>query len=328
MGVDPSETQQLGAELIERAQSAGFACAGIAAVDPSRHAQGLIDWLDAGMHGTMAWMENHTDLRTDPGKLIEHARSILVVGDVYAGRDDNQDPPIEPGRGKIARYARGKDYHKLMKKRLMAIADDLRELHPGALFKVFVDTAPVPERELAQRAGIGWVGKHTLIIHPNLGSYLFVGGIVMSLDAQAPATQPTITDHCGSCTACIDACPTDAITDHQVDARKCISYLTIEHREPIDPKLAAKMGDWIYGCDICQEVCPHNSSKPSSVLGAESNSAYKSERASFDLFEVINWTEDDRRAAFVGSAMKRAKLEMMKRNARIVAENQGIQLAD
>jgi len=271
----------------------------------------------------MAWMENNTDVRTHPAMLIEHAHSILVVGDVYASRSENIDPPITPGQGKIARYARGKDYHKRMKKRLIALADELRAAHPEASFKVFVDTAPVPERELAQRAGIGWVAKHTLIIHPKLGSYLFLGGIVMSLDASAPESQPTITDHCGSCTACIDACPTEAITDHQVDARKCISYLTIEHRDPIEPELASNIGDWIYGCDICQEVCPHNSPKPDA--GA-TNDAYRSDRWNFDVLEVIGWTEDDRREAFKGSAMKRAKLDMMQRNAKIVAKNQGLEL--
>ncbi len=319
--MDQVSSQQFGVELIERAQSLGFACAGIASIEPSDFASGLRRWLDEGMHGTMLWMENHFDTRTDPGKLIDDARSMLVVGDVYASRSDNQDPPIQPGHGKVARYARGKDYHKLMKKRLMKLADELREQHPDASFKVFVDTAPVPERELAQRAGIGWVGKHTLTIHPKLGSYLFLGGIVMTLDAAAPESQPTIVDHCGSCTACIDACPTDAIADHQVDARKCISYLTIEHRDPIEPELAAKIGDWIYGCDICQEVCPHNSPK---LDAGSANDAYESDRWCFDLLEVIGWDEAARRAAFVGSAMKRAKLDMMHRNAKIVAKNQGI----
>ena len=324
--MDPNTSQQLGNDLIERAQSLGFACAGIAGVEPSDYADGLREWLARGMHGTMGWMENYTDVRTDPGKLIEDAMSILVVGDIYCSRDANQDPPIKPGQGKIARYARGKDYHKLIKKRLMTLADELRDEYPNARFKVFVDTAPVPERELAQRAGIGWVGKHTLIIHPKLGSYMFIGGVVMTLDAHAPITQPIITDHCGSCTACIDACPTDAITDHQVDARKCISYLTIEHRESIEPDLQSKMGDWIYGCDICQEVCPHNSPKPIEQLSQPENQEYRSGRASFDLLEVLHWDEDARRQAFVGSAMKRAKLDMMQRNARIVAQNQGIEL--
>lgn len=271
------------------------------------------------MHGTMSWIEEHTDLRTDPSKIIEDARSILVVADVYASRDDDVDPPIQIGHGKIARYARGRDYHKVMKKRLIVLLKELMEAHPGASFKLFVDTAPVPERELAQRAGIGWVGKHTLIIHPKAGSYLFLGGIVMSLDASAPSSQTIIADHCGTCTRCIDACPTDAITPHRVDARKCISYLTIEHREMIDPDLQSKMGDWIYGCDICQEVCPHNSHKNTEY---PSNEAYRSDRSSFDLLEVIGWNEKDRGEAFTGSAMKRARLNMMQRNAIIVASNQ------
>lgn len=315
-------TVQLGADLVERAHGLGFACAGIANTHPSNHAESLHDWLSGGMHGTMAWMENYTELRTDPGKLIERAQSILVVGDVYASRDDFEDARVEIGKGKIARYARGKDYHKLMKKRLMTLADELRDEHPEALFKVFVDTAPVPERELAQRAGIGWVGKHTLIINPKLGSYMFIGGIVMSLDAAAPAAQTPITDHCGSCTACIDACPTDAITDHQVDARKCISYLTIEHRGVIDSKLQSQMGDWIYGCDICQEVCPHNSQKPSEQLAESTFEGYLSDRESFDLLDVLGWDDAARQSAFISSAMKRAKLDMMRRNAVIVAMNQ------
>lgn len=326
--MDPARTntQQLGSDLIEDAAAQGFACAGIAGIDPSDHSDAFYSWISQGMHGTMAWMENYADLRTDPGKLIEGARSILVVGDVYASRDECDDPPIQVGRGKIARYARGKDYHKLMKKRLMALADSLREEYPDASFKIFVDTAPVPERELAQRAGIGWVGKHTLIINPKLGSYLFVGGIVMSLNARAPQSQSDITNHCGSCTRCIDACPTDAITPYRVDARKCISYLTIEHRGSIAPVLQAQMGDWIYGCDICQEVCPHNSPKPAGQLPASTNDAYRSERSSFDLLEVLGWDEEARRESFAGSAMKRAKLDMMKRNAKIVAANQGIEL--
>ncbi|MEX0876669.1 MAG: tRNA epoxyqueuosine(34) reductase QueG, partial [Phycisphaerales bacterium] len=314
--------EQLGRRLVERAGALGFACAGIAGIEPSEHAGALRAWLDAGMHGTMGWMADHAELRADPGKLIEGGRSVLMVGDLYAGRDGGADEPVEIGRGKIARYARGKDYHKLMKKRLVRLLLELKEAFPEADFKAFVDTAPVPERELAQRAGIGWVGKHTLIIHPKLGSYLFLGGIVTTLEATAPPEQETVSDHCGSCTRCIDACPTDAITPHRVDARRCISYLTIEHREPIERELASKMGDWIYGCDICQEVCPHNSPKPAELLPATVNEAYRSERASFDLLEVLGWSEEDRREAFTGSAMKRAKLGMMRRNTAIVAGNQ------
>lgn len=308
------------AQLIQSALDAGFALAGIATLEPSQWGTQFAQWIDADKQGEMGWLANHTDLRIHPDQLIDQACSALMVADCYASRADNIDPPIKNGQGKIARYARGKDYHKSMKKRLMALADSLRKQHPGAEFKVFVDTAPVLERELAMRAGLGWIGKHTLAIHPKLGSYYLLGGIITTLDLSAATPSSPEPDHCGTCTRCIDACPTDAITPYSVDARKCISYLTIEHRTEIDPKLQSQIGDWIYGCDICQEVCPHNSPKP----GAQAaNPIYDSSRNRFDLLEVLNWTEGDRRSAFQSSAMKRAKLDMMKRNARIVATNQG-----
>ncbi len=280
------------------------------------------------MHGEMGYLDEHRELRANPAGILEGAGCALMVGDLYAGRDDHLDDPLEPGHGRIARYARGRDYHKLIKKRLVGLLLELQREHPEAQFKAFVDTAPVPERELAQRAGIGWVGKHTLIINPKLGSYMFLGGILMTLDAANPPENQPVSDHCGTCTRCIDACPTRAITPHRVDARACISYLTIEHRGEIDPELASKMGDWIYGCDICQEVCPHNSTRPSDRLPAQSNPAYRSARSGFDLLEVLGWDEAARRDAFVGSAMKRAKLGMMQRNAAIVAANQAKQLDD
>lgn len=316
-----SPSQQLGKDLIERAKALGFACAGIASLESIEHPDTLHAWIDAGMHGEMGYLAENNDKRTNPSMILEGAKCALVVGDLYASRDDHMDAAMEPGQGRIARYARGKDYHKLIKKRLVKLLLELQDEHPDAEFKAFVDTVPLPERELAMRAGIGWVGKHTLIIHPRLGSYLFLGGIVMTIDAQNPEGVERVTDHCGTCTRCIDACPTQAITPHRVDARRCISYLTIEHRSAIDPYLASKMGDWVYGCDVCQEVCPHNSPKPSDVLGAEANPAYLSDRDSFDLLEILGWNEDDRRGAFQGSAMKRAKLGMMQRNAAIGLAN-------
>lgn len=314
------ETQST--QLIDRALSSGFALAGIAGVEPSAWGDALTEWIIDHKHGTMEWLGRHTELRKNPDRLIDEARSVLMVADLYASRTDNVDAPLEKGQGRIARYARGKDYHKAMKKRLMALADALREDHPDAEFKVFVDTAPVLERELAHRAGLGWTGKHTLLIHPKAGSYMLLGGIVTSLELTAPDSQRIELDHCGSCTRCIDACPTDAITPYSVDARRCISYLTIEHREDIDPELAPLIGDWIYGCDICQEVCPHNSERDDAL---PANPIYNSDRDRFDLLEVLGWTEEDRREAFTGSAMKRAKLDMMHRNAKIVANNQGFQ---
>ena len=315
--MDESQSTQ----LIERALSSGFALAGISGVEPSAWAGELTQWLDDHKHGQMDWLNRNTELRQNPDRLIDHAQSVLMVADLYASRDDNIDPPLQTGEGRIARYARGRDYHKAMKKRLMTLADQLREDHPDAGFKVFVDTAPVLERELAQRAGLGWTGKHTLLIHPKAGSYMLLGGIVTTLNLTAPDSQRVEPDHCGSCTRCIDACPTDAITPYSVDARRCISYLTIEHREDIDPELAPLIGDWIYGCDICQEVCPHNSARDDAP---SANPIYNSDRDRFDLLEVLGWSEEDRREAFTGSAMKRAKLNMMHRNAKIVAGNQGI----
>jgi len=314
--VDESQSTQ----LIDRALSTGFAFAGIAGVEPSAWPDELTDWLANHKHGNMAWLDRNTTLRQNPDQLIDHAKSVLMVADLYASRSDNIDPPLQKGQGRIARYARGKDYHKAMKKRLMALADQLREDHPDADFKVFVDTAPVLERELAHRAGLGWTGKHTLLIHPQAGSYMLLGGIVTTLDFAPPKSQRQEPDHCGSCIRCIDACPTDAITPYSVDARKCISYLTIELREEIEPALATKIGDWIYGCDICQEVCPHNSLRDEAP---PANPIYNADRDRFDLLEVLGWTENDRREAFTGSAMKRAKLDMMHRNAKIVAANQG-----
>lgn len=307
--------------ILDRCEWLGFALAGVCDAGPSEYADELRAWFDAGKHGSMGYMAEHAGLRIDPSGVLEGARSAVMVADLYASRDANTDEPLEPGQGRIARYARGKDYHTILKKRLMGLADGLRSEFPDAGFRVFTDTAPVMERELAVRAGLGWAGKHTLAIHPKIGSYFLLGGILTTLELAIPADQAVVTDHCGSCTRCIDACPTGAITPYSVDARKCVSYLTIERREPIDPGLYAGLRDWVYGCDICQEVCPHNSARDEPPLGKTANPAYRSERDRFDLLEVLGWDEDARRAAFAGSAMKRAKLDMMRRNAVIVAGN-------
>jgi epoxyqueuosine reductase len=183
-----------------------------------------------------------------------------------------------------------------------------------------VDTAPVLERELAQRAGIGAVGKNTLLIERGVGSYLLLGEIITTLPLAA--SKPSEPDPCGSCTRCVDACPTQAITPWSVDATRCISYLTIEHRGEIDERFHAAMGDWIFGCDVCQEVCPHNQpTQRSRERMEEVLPAYAPRRTGFDLLQVLNWDEQARQDAFIKSAMKRAKLDMMKRNAIIAAGN-------
>ena len=191
--------------------------------------------------------------------------------------------------------------------------------YPDDVFRVCVDTAPVLEREHAQRAGLGAIGKHTLLIEQGVGSYLLLGEIITTLDL-SPTPTPADVDPCGSCTKCIDACPTDAITPWSVDATRCISYLTIEHRTTIEKRFHEAMGDWIFGCDICQEVCPHNQPTERSS-GASTNAAYAPRQNTFDLLDVVGWDEQARREAFTKSAMKRAKLGMMKRNALIAAGN-------
>ncbi len=314
---DPSLTES----ILAMCEDLGFALAGIADARPSDRRAELLEWLAEGKHGEMGYLEEHAELRADPAGVLENAKSAILVADLYATRDNNLDPALKPGEGRIARYCRGRDYHTVLKKRLMKLADRFRAEQPTADFRVFTDTAPVMERELALRAGLGWIGKHTLLIHPKVGSYFLLGGILTTMELTPPESQTIETDHCGSCTRCIDACPTDAITPYSVDARRCISYLTIEHRSPIDPDLQSRMGDWIFGCDVCQEVCPHNSPKPEPPMGNPANPAYRAERDRFDLLDVIGWTEDDRRAAFRGSAMKRAKLGMMQRNASIALNN-------
>ncbi len=248
--------------------------------------------------------------------MLEGAKSVIMVADLYANRGDTRD--IAVGHGRIARYAQGRDYHKIIKKRLHQLCDELASAHPDAAFRAFVDTAPVMERELAARCGIGWQGKHTLTINPTLGSWFLLGGIVTTLELPVPDEQEVSTDHCGTCTRCIDACPTKAITPYRIDANRCISYLSIEHRDPIDAAFHEPMGDWIFGCDICQEVCPHNSARTTNSK-VEPHPAYESSVRGFDLLEVLGWSENDRREAFTGSSMKRAKLGMMKRNAVIAA---------
>lgn len=322
------------------AKEAGFALCGIADAAPSGYADFFAQWLAAGKHGEMGYLADHAAVRVDPGKLVERAASVIVVADAYRGLEPAAPPSNEQqGRpqGRIAKYAWGDDYHKTIKKRLHAMCDALAEQYTGHAFRATTDTAPIFERELATRAGLGWTGKHTLMIHPRLGSYFLLGTIVTTLPMQtselagfpAPLSPPT--DHCGSCTRCIDACPTDAIAreGYSVDATRCISYLTLEHRSAIDPALHAGMGEWVAGCDICQDVCPHNrrrlalegqdgpTADHESPLAFHPRYTPRAPAPTLDLLAVLDWNEDDRRAAFAGSALKRVKLDMLKRNVLI-----------
>jgi epoxyqueuosine reductase len=368
----------LGQHVLHRCEELGFALAGVTDAAPSARSVEFRDWLAAGRHGTMGYLARNVELREDVRRLLPGARSVVMVADQYATRNDPPDPdPGAPGppRGRIARYARGRDYHHEIKGRLHTLCDELRAQH-NAECRAFCDTAPAPERELAARAGLGWIGKHTLLINPRLGSYLLLGGFVTTLDligtpsvpggrhvstprseaesasaASAPslsraprkragerATTPPpstsflsesdsddpglalgalseIPDACGTCTRCIDACPTQAITPYSVNASRCISYLTIERREPLPEWTESRLAGWLFGCDVCQEVCPHNSLRREGMDVGAPNEAYSPRRADLDLQEILNWTPDDRARELSGSSMKRATLPMLKRNA-------------
>jgi epoxyqueuosine reductase len=265
---------------------------------------------------------------------------LILVADQYAapGSADQPATATSEPTGRVARYARGRDYHVVMRKRLHTLADALRTRHPGHEFRSFVDTGPVLEREHAARAGLGFIGKHTLLIDPRpggAGSYMLLGGIATSLaiepsvDARPESPAPELESFCGHCMRCIDACPTGAIEPYRVDARKCISYLTIEHEGPIDAIFHTPMGDWIFGCDVCQEVCPYNQPhrEPTSgtAAGARIHPLYREREGlaggRVPLRTVLGWTAADRQVALTVSAGKRASRSMMRRNAVIAAGN-------
>ncbi len=310
------DAEELGRRVAAMCIDAGFDRAGIATLEPLDTAGHLQSWLGAGKHGEMDWLADTAQKRLHPGSLLEGATAAVMVADHYHRPGDADDCGGPPMHGRVARYARTDDYHRRLKKRLMAVCDALKAEFPGSRSRVFADTAPVAERELARRAGLGWTGKHTLAIDPENGSWFVLGGFLTTLDVRAPATQPVVTDHCGTCTRCIDACPTGAISPYSVDASRCVSYLTIEHGSEISPELAGGIGDWFAGCDVCQEVCPHN--RPRESLAPRSPAGA---REGFDLLDVLGWDEATRRARFAGSALKRISLAQAHRNAAINVAN-------
>jgi epoxyqueuosine reductase len=300
----------------QHAREAGFDLVGIASAESSRWGGYLRQWLDEGQAGEMQYLSNRFEERTTPQSYLPGAQSIICVALNYHVPLKKVPESQRATVGRIARYALGDDYHDVMKSRLHGLADWIRQAVPGAQTRACVDTAPVMEKELAVRAGVGWLGKNTCLINPKIGSWLLLGEILTTL---ALPTDEAATDHCGTCTRCIDACPTEAITaPYQLDARKCISYLTIEHRDEIPATLRPQIGDWLYGCDICQDVCPHNSKAPATI---DSALVPRFPSGTLDVNEILSWSDEDFRSRLRGSAMKRVKLPVLKRNARIVAKN-------
>src|SRR5213080_3616601 len=254
-------------EVKRRGQTLGFDAVGIATLEPNTHADELDAWLAAGHAGTMAYLHRQAAQRKHPARIIPDARvAVVTLTNYFHG---SADPgPVAPGQGKVAQYAWSPDYHAVLGRRLEQLATAIRDGSPGAKTRCYVDAGPVPERELAQRAGLGWIGKNMMLIHPELGSFTFIG--VVLTDAELAADLPFDADRCGTCRRCLDACPTQAFAGpRDLDARACISYLTIEHRGEFSPTERAQVGDWLFGCDVCQDVCPWNVSFARETLDPE-----------------------------------------------------------
>ncbi|GIW76027.1 MAG: epoxyqueuosine reductase [Phycisphaerae bacterium] len=317
--IQPVTTELTSAVRIKKkAGELGFDLCGIAPADPSAYRDYYLRWISGGYHGQMDYLARRIEEKLDPRVYFPPARSVICLALNYHHQDkdasttDSTSSSLRPG--KIARYARGTDYHIYVKNRLHRLADWIRETFPGALTKVCVDTAPVMERELAVRAGIGWQGKNTCVISPRIGSWIFLAEILTDLELPFDTPEP---DHCGSCTRCLEACPTGALfAPYQMDATRCISYLTIEHRDPIDPSFHDKLDGWIFGCDICQEVCPFNRKAPSS----QDPDVRPRVPATVELEKVLEWTPDDYRQLTRHTAMKRVKLPLFQRNAQLLLE--------
>ena len=297
----------------------GFVACGFARADAVPGAgDALRQWIAAGHHGDMGWMEARASERASPAGLWPEAKSVIALAMSYAPATDPLALAGMRDRGRISVYAQGSDYHKTVKKALKALARFIVDAAPSEL-KVFVDTAPVMEKPLSAAAGIGWQGKHTNLLSRTHGNWLFLGVIytMLELEPDAPAT-----DHCGSCTACIAACPTGAITGpHRIDARKCISYLTIEHAGPIPHEYRAAIGNRIYGCDDCLAVCPWNRFAEQ----AQANKAFapRAELVAPALADLLALDDAAFREMFAGSPIKRIGVARMTRNCLIAAGNSG-----
>jgi len=304
----------LSAERIKaRAREIGFHKVGISSAEPLKEEGGrLFEWLEAGYHGEMAWMERWADKRTDPRLLLENARSVIAVAMNYFTPHQHIS---DESKGKISRYAWGDDYHDVLKEKLFELSNWIEQEIPGAHTKVCVDTAPMMDKVWAARAGIGWIGKSSNLITTDYGSWVFLGEII--IDRELDYDREIVADHCGTCTACIEACPTGAITEpYVVDSRRCISYATIELRDDELPsEFDGKLGGWVYGCDICQDVCPWNRfEKPTDEKRFEPRNG----ETSLDLDGVFEFTTEEYATRFRKSAMKRTKLSGLKRNANAV----------
>jgi epoxyqueuosine reductase len=299
--------------IIKRlANEQGFFACGIAKADfLEEEATGLERWLNAGYHGEMSWMENHFDARLDPRKLMPGAKSVVSVLLNYYPEQEQ-----EAGTPKISKYAYGRDYHKVIRGKLKRMLEGVRAEIGEVEGRGFVDSAPVMDRAWARRSGLGWIGKHSLLLSKKEGRFFFIGELILDLELSPDGPS---TDHCGTCTACIDACPTQAIVAPTVvDSNKCISYLTIEYKKALPNAYQEKMEEWVYGCDVCQDVCPWNRfSKPTSepdfkIRDAVATKGWEEwEEVTHELWDEI----------MKGSAIRRTGYEGFKRNLKFAKKS-------
>lgn len=313
----------LEAAMVEEAERLGFSLVGVADPGPSAHEDFYAEWIGREFHREMGYVARDTAVarRADLTTTLDGVRSVIVVAHEYY-QTDLPGVPDDPSRGVIARYARGRDYHDVVKKKLVALGRWLDDRVEGGVEpRAYVDTGPILERELAQRAGLGWFGKNTMLINPQRGSYFFIG--LLLVDVELRADEPFVEDRCGTCRACLDACPTGALLGRDengapvMDTRRCISYLTIEHRGSI-PEELRPFGNRIYGCDICQEVCPWN--ERFAEVAVEGDDAARESSPSTDaptLLELMRMTENEWRAFTRGTAIRRAGYSGFRRNVAI-----------
>lgn len=300
-------------EIKVRAEGLGFDAVGIATLERNAHAAELDRWLAAGHAGTMTYLQRQAAKRKEPQRIMPEATAAVVTLTNYFH-------PAGPGPVKVAQYARSEDYHGVLAPRLARLAAAIRETGPGIHTRCYVDAGPVPERELAQRAGLGWIGKNMMLIHPRVGSFTFIG--VVLTDAAVAPDLPFEADRCGSCRRCLDACPTGAFVEpHLMDARRCIAYLTIEHRGDFTDPERRMVGDWLFGCDVCQDVCPWNVTFARPTTDA--NLAPHPDLSSPSLASFDEMPSVDFQRRFGTSPFARPGHAGMRRNAAAVRANRG-----